>query len=77
MSCSKAGNRHAIRRAGNVIQANLVELGDGIGIATMLAANARDELGVGGAATLDGDVDELDDAIVDCREGVDLHDAEL
>src|SRR5262245_51503430 len=69
-------DRHAVGRAGDVVEADVVAEGDGGGIATVLAADADLELRAGLAAARDADLDELADAFLVKRdEGIDRKDA--
>src|SRR5436309_2761147 len=58
----ETGDRHAVGRAGDVVEADLVAEGDGGGIAAVLAADADLELRARLAAARDADLDELADA---------------
>ena len=59
----QAGDRDAERRAGDVVQAHLVEEVDRLRVAAVLAADAELEVGAGGPAGLDGDADQRADAV--------------
>ena len=61
---SEAGDGHAERAAGDIVQADLVAELDGHGVAAVLAADAEVDVGVGLAAKL-------------CRHGNELADADL
>src|SRR5439155_25485687 len=56
-------NRYAERRAGDVVETELVTEGNGSGIATVLAADPDLELVAGLAATLGTDPHQLADAL--------------
>src|ERR1700675_3277778 len=58
LRCGKAGDRHAIGRARNVIEPDFVAERDGSGIAAMLAANADLEIGPRLASACNADLDE-------------------
>ena len=49
----KAGDGHAVRRAGHVVETEVIVDLDGLGVATGLAADAADDVRVGLVATLD------------------------
>src|SRR6202012_774682 len=69
-------DRHAIGRARDVVETDVVAEGDGGGIAAMLAANADLEVRPRLAAALHADLDELADSFAINRdEGIDLEDA--
>ena len=72
------GDRHAERRAGDVVEPDLVEEVDGVGVAAVLAADAELEAGPARAALLGGDPDQLADAVaVERLERADAEDALL
>src|SRR6202020_3346439 len=69
-------DRHAVGRALDIIEANLVAERDRSRIAAMLAANADLEIGAGLAPARDPDPDQLADAVaIDRDERIDLQDA--
>ena len=59
LSGGKAGNGHAQGRAGDVVEANLVEEGDRVGVATVLTADAEANVGADLAAKLDSKLHQL------------------
>lgn len=63
LSGSQAGERHAVRRAGNVVEADFIIEHDGSGIATGFATDTDEEVFVVGAATLNGHLDEFANAV--------------
>src|SRR5258708_19831899 len=66
-------DRHAVGRARDVVEANLVAERDGSGIAAMLAADPDLDIGAGLAAAHDADLHQLADAVpVDPDERTDL-----
>src|SRR5215470_10915883 len=74
----KPGDRHAVGRAGDVVEPDLLAELDRGGVAAMLAADAELQLLAGAAAALGGDADELANAVgVDRDERVLLEDALL
>src|ERR1019366_361755 len=69
-------DRHAVGRAGDVIQSDLVAERDGGGIAAMLAANADLETRAGLASARNADLHQLADAVaIDRDERIDLQDS--
>ena len=56
MTSRQTSNRHPEGGAADVVQAQLVAEGDGIGIAAMLTADTDFQVNAGGAPFLDGDV---------------------
>src|SRR5580704_1222132 len=67
----EAGDRHAVRRARDVIEARLAAEADRGRVAAMLAANSELQFGPGLPAALDGDLDQLADTFrVDRHERV-------
>src|SRR3954451_16683175 len=72
----EAGDRDAVGRAGDVVEADRMEEGDGGGIAAVLAAGADLERGARLATACDADLDELADAfLVERDKGIDRQDA--
>ena len=72
------GDRHAVGRGADIIEADALAEGDAGRIAAMLAANAELEVRPGRPAALDRDRDQLADALdVDADEGVAGEDALL
>ena len=59
----QAGDRHAVGRGADVIEADRLAEGDAGRVAAMLAANAELEAGPGRPAPLGGDRDQLADAL--------------
>ena len=59
----QAGDRHPERRAAHVVEAGVVEEGDRLGVAAVLAAHAELELGLGLPAEPGADAHELADAV--------------
>jgi len=77
-SSSDKSNRNTERRARNIVQANIVEEGDGLGITTVLTADTTLQHGVHHAALLDGDLDELaNTTFINRLEGIALVDTEV
>ena len=71
-------DRDAERRAGDVVEADLVEEVHAVGVAAVLAADADLQVRLGGPALLDGDAHQPADAVaVDRLERADPEDAEL
>ena len=64
VSGRQTGDRHTERRAGNVVQANLVAEHDGRRIAAVLAADAEFDVRAGLLAELNGHLNELADAVL-------------
>ena len=64
VSGRQTGDRHTERRAGNVVQANLVAEHDGGRIAAVLAADAELDVRAGLLAELSSHLNELADAIL-------------
>ena len=74
----QAGDRHAERRAADVVEAGVVEQGDRLRVAAVLAAHAELEVGLGLAPEAGADAHELADAVgVDGLERVALQQALL
>ena len=72
---SEARDRHAVRRAGDVVESDLVAELDGRRIAAVLAADSAVELRAGRLAVRDGHLHELADAgLVELRERIVLVD---
>src|SRR5690242_4046772 len=72
----ETGDRHAIGRARDIVEADLVAERDGGGIAAMLAADSNLESGPRLAPALHADLDELADAVlVERDERINLEDA--
>src|ERR1051326_2831361 len=72
----EAGDRHAERRAGDVIEPDLVAEGDRGGIAAVLAADAELENVASLATARDRDSDQLADALaIERDEGIDRQNA--
>src|SRR4051794_13363855 len=72
----EAGDRDAVGRAGDVVEADRMAEGDGGGIAAVLAADADLERGARHTTACDADLDELADAfLVERDEGIDRQDA--
>src|SRR3954470_8976393 len=72
----EAGDRDAVGRAGDVVEADRMAEGDGGGIAAVLAADADLERGARLTTACDADLDELADAfLVERDEGIDRQDA--
>src|ERR1700744_1314348 len=73
---SKASDRHAVGRARDVIQSDLVAECDRSGIAAMFAANADLEIGTSLAATRHADLHQFADAVaIDRNKRIDLQDS--
>src|ERR1700744_1568421 len=71
----KPCDRHAIGRAGYVIQPDLMTEGDGSGIAAMLAANANLQIRTSLAPSCNADLHQFTNAIAVHRDkGIDLQD---
>src|SRR4051812_16329863 len=78
LRCGEAGDRHAVGRAGDVVEPDLVTEADRSGIAAMLAADADLERGARLAAALDADPDQFADAVaIDRNKRIDLQNAAL
>src|SRR5690348_2422117 len=72
---SETGDRHAIGRAGNIVQSDLVTEGDGSRIAAVFAANTDLEIRTGFAPARHADFHQLADSVsIDRDKGVDLQD---
>lgn len=56
---SQASDGHAQWRAGNVVQFHCLEQLNGLGVSTVLSADAQLDVGPGGAATIAGDAHQL------------------
>src|SRR5690606_17555193 len=74
----EAGDRHAVGRAADVVEADSLAEGDGGGVAAVLAADAHLDALARGPAPLGGDADQVADAVlVEADEGIGLEDALL
>lgn len=62
MCSSKTSQRHAIGRAADVVEPNTVESLDRVRIATVLTANATDDVGVALMTELNTHLNELSNA---------------
>src|ERR687886_50645 len=72
----KAGDRHPVGGAGDVVEAHLLEEVDALGVATVLATDTQLEVGVGLPTSFAGHRDELAHAVaVYGLEGIFLEDA--
>src|ERR1700745_2702491 len=76
LCCGETGDRHAIRRAGDVVQSHLVAESDGRGIAAMFAADAYLQARTGLAPTRHADLHQFADTVaIDRDEGIYLQDS--
>src|SRR5580704_5113978 len=72
---SQAGDRHAERRAGDVVETDLVAERDRGGVAAVLAANAELDVGPHLAAALDRDAHQFADTLaIESDERIDRED---
>ena len=62
LRCGEAGDRHAERTAGNVVQTDFMAEGDGAGFSAMFATDTQSDIFAGGATLGDRDTDEFADA---------------
>ena len=70
MCCSKTSQRHAIGRAADVVEPNTIESLDRVRIATVLTANATDDVGVAPMTELNTHLDELSNARINRSKGM-------
>ena len=75
MRSCKASQRHAIRRAADVVKADAIERLDGVGVAAVLTANTANDVGVALVAQLNAHLNQLGNARINRSKRVVRQDA--